>query len=177
MMERQRRLEDWPVVQASELSQGAVAMTIRRILFICTGNTGRSVAAEALCRSRIATLGLPLAVISRGVAVNPANLCPETPLMALLAARGIDIAPHRAAPLTEADVRDADCILTMTVAHKRCVLARFPAAAGKLHMLSEAAHGVQRDVADAFGAPASVYEQLVAQVDVMVADTLDKAIL
>ena len=151
-------------------------MTVRHILFICSGNTGRSVAAEALCRNQIAARGLPLAVASRGVAVDPANLRPEAPLATLLAARGIDIAPHRAAPLTEADVRDADCILTMTAAHKQCVLARFPAAAGKLRMLSEAAHGIQQDVADAFGAPIAVYERLVAELDALIADTLAKAI-
>jgi len=151
-------------------------MTVRHILFICSGNTGRSVAAEALCRNQIAARGLPLTVNSRGVAVDPANLRPETPLATLLAARGIDIAAHRAAGLTEADVRAADCILTMTAAHKQRVLARFPAAAGKLQMLSEAAHGTQQDVSDAFGAPMVVYQRLVAQLDVLIADTLAKVI-
>jgi protein-tyrosine-phosphatase len=149
-------------------------VAIRRILFVCTGNTGRSVAAEALARHRIAARGLALTVASRGVTVDPSNDRPEPHLATLLAARGIDISAHRAAELTEADVRSADCILTMTASHRRSMLDRFPEAAGKLHLLSQAARGTQQDVADAFGAPMATYERLVTQLDALVADALDK---
>jgi len=80
----------------------------------------------------------------------------------------------RAAELTETDIRTADCILTMTALHRQSVLDRFPEAAGKLHMLSQAARGTQEDVADAFGAPLATYERLVTQLDALVADALDK---
>jgi protein-tyrosine phosphatase len=149
-------------------------VAIRRILFVCTGNTGRSVAAEALARHKIAARGMALTVASRGVAVDPRNDRPEPHLATLLATRGIDISTHRATELTEADIRPADCILTMTAAHQRSVLDRFPGAAGKVHMLSQAARGTQQDVADAFGAPMATYERLVTQLDALVADTLDK---
>ena len=149
-------------------------MAIRRILFVCTGNTGRSVAAEALARHLIAARGLALTVASRGVAVDRRNDRPELHLTTLLAARGIDISTHRAAELTETDIRTADCILTMTALHRQSVLDRFPETAGKLHMLSQAARGTQADVADAFGAPLATYERLVTQLDTLVADALDK---
>ena len=149
-------------------------MAIRRILFVCTGNTGRSVAAEALARHLIVARGLALTVASRGVAVDPRNDRPERHLVTLLAARGIDLSPHRATGLTGEDIRSADCILTMTALHRQSVLDRFPEAAGKLHMLSQAARGMQQDVADAFGAPMATYERLVTQLDALVADALDK---
>jgi len=149
-------------------------VTIRRILFVCTGNTGRSVAAEALARYRAAARGLPLTVASRGLAVHPHHDHPEPNLATLLAARGIDISAHRVTALTQADIQAADCILTMTALHQHSVLARFPQAAGKLHMLSQAARGTQRDVPDAFGAPLATYQRLVAQLDALVAEALDK---
>jgi protein-tyrosine-phosphatase len=149
-------------------------MTIRRILFVCTGNTGRSVAAAALARRRIAARGPKFTVFSRGLAVDPANVRPEPHLVTLLAARGIDLSAHRAARLSAADVRAADGILTMTAAHKRSVLAGFPDAGGKVQMLSEAARGTEQDVADAFGAPMATYERLVGQLDALVAEALDK---
>ncbi len=115
-----------------------------------------------------------MTVASRGVAVDPRNDRPEPHLATLLAARGIDISTHHAAELTEADIRTADCILAMTASHQRSMLDRFPGAAGKLHMLSQAAHGTQQDVADAFGAPLASYERLVTQLDTLVAEALDK---
>ncbi len=152
----------------------SVPMTVRHILFVCTGNTGRSVAAAALARCRIVARGLTFTVASRGLAVDPANIRAEPHLVTLLAARGIDLAAHRATALSAADVRAADCILTMTAAHKRTVLGRFPEADGKVWMLSEAAHGVEQDVADAFGAPMATYERLVGQLDALVAEALDR---
>jgi len=149
-------------------------VTVHHILFVCTGNTGRSVAAEVLARQRIAGRGLALTVASRGVAVDRHNSQPEPPLVTLLAARGIDIAMHRATELTAADVQTAGCILTMTASHRRTVLDRFPQAVGKMDMLSQAARGVRQDVADCFGAPMAMYERLVAQLDALVADALDK---
>jgi len=150
-----------------------VPVAVGHILFVCTGNTGRSVAAKAFARRAIAARGLSVTVCSRGVAVDPANVRPEPHLAMLLAVYGMDLSGHCAAVLTADDVRAADCILVMTAAHKRSVLGRFPDAGGKVWMLSEVAHGTEADVEDAFGSPICVYERLVEQLDTMVASALD----
>lgn len=138
------------------------------ILFVCTGNTGRSVAAEALARQWISARGLAITVGSRGVAVDPANTRPESHVVLLLAARGIDVALHRAQPVILEDLQAADPILAMTAAHKKILQDRFPSAAGRVHTLSEAAGGGAEDVPDAFGAPLAVYEGMLTRLDALV---------
>jgi protein-tyrosine phosphatase len=167
-------------------------VAVRHILFVCTGNTGRSVAAEALARQWIArqwiarqwiarqwiahqwiaTPGLAITAGSRGVEVDPANTRPEPHVVTLLAARGLDVAAHRATALTATDVAAAAHILTMTARHREIVHTRFPAARRRTRMLSEAASGAAEDVPDAFGAPFAVYEAMLARLDALLQDAL-----
>ena len=149
-------------------------MAVCHILFVCTGNTGRSVAAEALARRMIAQRGLAMSVGSRGVAVDAANLSAELHVVTLLMARGLDVSAHRARPLTAADIDTADQVLTMTAAHKQRVLSQFPGSAAKLQLLSAAACGTHEDVPDAFGAPIGGYERMLATLDRLVAAALER---
>jgi protein-tyrosine-phosphatase len=54
------------------------------IIFVDTGNTGRSVTAEALANQIIAEKALPAAVISRAVDLNPFFIRPEPNASTLL---------------------------------------------------------------------------------------------
>src|SRR5271163_3380915 len=87
------------------LGAGAAAEPLK-ILFIDTGNTGRSVAAEALAKDVIQKRLLPIVVRSRAVALDPSDRRPEPNVVKLLAERGIDVSLHRAEPLTAADIAD-----------------------------------------------------------------------
>src|SRR5579871_3415985 len=84
-----------------------------KLAFVDTGNTGRSVTAEALAKVEIAKAHLSIAVISRAVDQDPYETAPEPNVVTLLSARGIDVSAHRAAQLTANDVRHSDVILTM----------------------------------------------------------------
>lgn len=68
-----------------------------RILFVCIGNTGRGVAAEAVAKRPIAARGPALAAASRGVGVDRGNGRPEPHLATLLAVRGSGLSAHCAA--------------------------------------------------------------------------------
>lgn len=145
-----------------------------KLAFVDTGNTGRSVTAEALANVEIAKTHLPIAVISRAVDQDPYASTPEPNVIALLSARSIDVSAHRSTQLTANDVRHSDVILTMTAAHKEKVIAMFPDAAAKTFTLADYAGG-GGDVADAFGKPMPVYQAMVKQVETYLAPALARA--
>ena len=146
-----------------------------RMAFVDTGNTGRSVAAEALARNLIATTGAPVSVISRAVNLNPYNTAPEPNFVTLLQQRDVTVDDHTAAQLSQRDVSFSDLILTMTRAHKEWVLTNFPDSAGKVFSLAEYATGTDRDIADALGQPIEFYQTVLDQLQPLVAAAITKA--
>jgi len=146
-----------------------------RVAFVDTGNTGRSVAAEALARNLIAATGAPVSVISRAVNLNPYNTAPEPNFVTLLGQRGVTVGDHVAVQLTQRDVSFSDLILTMTGAHKAWVLTNFPDSTGKVFTLAEYATGTERDIADALGQPIEFYQTVLDQLQPLVDAAITKA--
>ena len=164
------------VVAALYLGQAvAFAAGPKHIAFVDTGNTGRSVTAEALANAIIRDKGLPIQVISRALDLNPYNIEPEAPAASLLQRKGIDVSSHRAAALTIQDIRHSDLILTATEKHKAGVIVQFPEAAGRTFTFSEYANGTIEDVTDAYGKTMPVYEQVFAQISGYLPVILEKA--
>jgi len=154
----------------------AMAEEPRKIAFVDTGNTGRSVTAEALANAYIRDHQLHVAVISRAVDVDPFDVLPEANVVTLLSRRGLDVASHRAVQLTANDVKHADVILTMTAKHRNKVVELYPDAAPKTFILAEYATGAPSDVADAYGKPMEVYVEMVKQVDGYIPEAIAKAV-
>lgn len=154
----------------------AMADEPRKIVFVDTGNTGRSMTAEVLAKVYIAQHQLPVAVISRAVDMDPFGVTPEVNAATLLMKRGIDVSAHRATQLTANDVRHADLIVVMTEKHKATVIAQFPDAASKTVLIAAYATGEAGEVADAYGKPMPAYEEMVAQVGAYVPLVIDKAV-
>jgi len=154
----------------------AHATDTRKIVFVDTGNTGRSVSAEAIANALIAKDGLPIAVISRAVDLNPFFVHPEANVVTILQARGIDVRSHLAAQITVNDVRHADLILTMTAKHKDRLLEMFPEARQKIYTLTEYATGTSQEIADAYGQSMEFYENMFRQLDTYVPLALEKAL-
>ena len=136
-----------------------------KIVFVDTGNTGRSLMAETLARALIARRRWSMAVISRGLDVDPFDEAPEANAAALMKARGFDVSGHRARSLAAADVAHADLILTMTPSHADKVAALFPQAAAKTFTLARYASGQDEPILDAWGKPMAAYRTVVAQLD------------
>ncbi|MBM7566550.1 low molecular weight protein arginine phosphatase [Paenibacillus sacheonensis] len=111
---------------------------MKRILFVCTGNTCRSPMAEAMLRSLAQKRGVSLEVRSAGVSTVD-GLPVSTNAQSVLRRRDIHH-NNGSTALESGSITWADLILTMTASHKRHLLQRFPAAVDKTHTLLEFVH-------------------------------------
>ena len=135
---------------------------MKNIVVVCTGNICRSPMAEGLLRERLARAGLggKVSVLSRGVAAldgEPAS----APGVEILLERGINIQPHRAITLTEADLRRAEVVLVMEEAHRRVIGSFAPQALPRVLLWTEL-NGGSGDVADPYLRGRAAYEATLA---------------
>lgn len=110
---------------------------IKSVLFICTGNSCRSVMAEGILRKRLYELGKDaIEVHSAGVrALN--GLPPTDETIAVMKEDGVDVADYVTKNVTTDMIKKADLILTMEPAHKDEITRTVPAAAAKTFLLKE----------------------------------------
>ncbi len=156
--------------------RAATAAEPLKILFVDTGNTGRSLMAETLARDLATRRGAPVAVISRGLDVDPFDEAPEANARVLMADRGFDVSARRARPVAAADVSHADLILTMTRAHADKLIASFPQAKAQTFTLAFYAKGSEEPIPDAWGKSMLAYRDVVAQLDRLLPLALAKAV-
>lgn len=112
---------------------------IKNILFVCTGNTCRSIMAQGMFKKILKEkvensyrYNIQSAGISAMSGMNPTS---EATLV--MFEQGIDISQHQAQPLREELVKKADLILVMAKEHIEYIKRRFPFAQNKIFLLKK----------------------------------------
>lgn len=136
------------------------------ILFVCTGNTCRSVLAQAFMKKimeQVSGKNTEVNVFSAGVAAV-AGLAASEEALKVLHTHGIDCSEHRSSPVTPELVKKAHYIFTMTPGQKQYLLDSYPGARGKVWLLKEYAGGGEAAVSDPFGRGIAAYRQAAAEI-------------
>ncbi len=143
-------------------------MNPKRILFVCTGNSCRSVMAQELMKHTLARAGITTVQVESAGVFAIEGMGPTGETRRVLQDAGLDCAGHRARTLTSEMVERADLILVMERLHAEEVIRRLPSTRDKIHLLK--AYGASTtselsvNIPDPIGKPLEVYEVCFADI-------------
>ncbi|MGM0568607.1 MAG: low molecular weight protein arginine phosphatase [Elusimicrobiota bacterium] len=132
---------------------------MKKITFVCTGNTCRSVMAEKILSGYLEKNNIKeVEVDSAGTAAYP-HYAIVGDLKKVMDKKGIDYSGHMAENISRDLIESSDLILAMTSDHINTIRARFDVQQDKLYLLSYYAEGVYEDIPDPIGKGRAAYEE------------------
>ena len=138
---------------------------IKSILFVCTGNSCRSVMAEGLARKYLKELGKSYISVSSAGSSAIDGLSPTQETVNVMKDEGLDVSAFRSKRLTAELIKNSDLILVMENFHREAVLDLSPESGDKTYLLTEfGLWGGKRDgrpggVNDPIGQPVDRYKE------------------
>ncbi len=120
------------LITGQEINQ---AIERKNVLFVCTGNSCRSVMAEYLLKQKVRDRK-DVAVFSAGTGVFLHSTASHETLM-VLKEKGLDASGHVSQPLDSVLLKQADLIFVMTKMHRSQILDRVPEVEQRIYLMRE----------------------------------------
>ena len=161
---------------------------MKKILFVCAGNTCRSPMAEGFLRSQLEnepSLSGQFSVASAGISACEGDDASREAKILMQSDWGLDISGHRSTALSDEHIEDSCLILTMTRSQKDYIISSYPDAVDKTFTLKEfvdekyllpflVQYDYSMDIPDPYGRSLRYYNQCANEIRQAIAGLVEK---
>lgn len=159
----------WEIIREGAIKKDDIKrLTVKTIIFVCTGNTCRSPMAVGLFKKMLSDkLGIPQeALENKGYKITSGGTAAlygmpaSSNAIKALSEYGSDISGHQSQPVTLTMIEEADLIYVMTKNHLATLKEWMPSAASKIFLLDPEGE----DIADPISGNIEVYRQCAVKI-------------